>query len=201
MTSAAVRVIAFDVMDTLLVDPFREALRAATGLTPQEFFDRRDPELYPAFERGEFDEATYWARHRELGVAIDPEVFHQVRRERIDWIDGIPELLDELDGTLELVTASNYPVWIEELAERFLAARFSHVVASCHLGVRKPEPVFFARLLACIDAAPHETLFVDDRERNVAAARAAGLRAHRFTDVATLRRWLRDQGVAVATPW
>lgn len=200
MRHRPVRVIAFDVMDTLLEDPFREALTAASGMAPQEFFARRDPDLYPAFERGEIDEATYWARHHELGIDIDPQVFHAVRRERIGWIDGIPELLAELDGTLQLVTASNYPVWIEDLADRFLGAHFTHVLASCHLGVRKPEVAFFERLLGRVAAQPDETLFVDDREKNVAGARAAGLRSHRFSDVPTLRRWLHTEGVAVATP-
>ncbi len=200
MTTPPVRVVAFDVMDTLLVDPFREALRAATDLSPREFFARRDPDLYPAFERGEIDETAYWQRHRELGLTVDPEAFHRVRRERIDWVDGIPELLDELDGELRLVTASNYPVWIEELADRFLAAHFSQVLASCHLGVRKPEPAFFEALLVRVGARVEETLFVDDREGNVEGARAVGLRAHHFTGVSRLRHWLHDEGVAVATP-
>jgi HAD superfamily hydrolase (TIGR01509 family) len=195
-----VRTVAFDVMDTVLVDPFREALTAATGLTPAQLFARRDPELYPAFERGEIDEATYWARHAERGLDVDPSRFHAVRRARTDWIDGMRELLDDLDGLVERVTASNYPVWIEELTGTHLAERFETVLASHHLGVRKPDPAFFERLLDRLGRCVDEVLFVDDRERNVEAARQVGLRAHRFTDATALRRWLAAQGLTIAVP-
>ena len=195
--SRRVATVAFDVMDTVLTDPFREALRAATGLEPRRFFELRDPDLYPSFERGEIDEATYWRRHDELGIPIDPDTFHRVRREGLRWMRGMPELLDELAGRVERVTASNYPVWIEELAERVLAGRFERVVASCHLGVRKPDLDFYVRLLARLERDPDEVLFVDDREGNVEAARAAGLRSHRFVDVGSLRRWLADEGVPI----
>jgi HAD superfamily hydrolase (TIGR01509 family) len=195
-----VRTVAFDVMDTVLVDPFREALTAATGLTPAQLFARRDPELYPAFERGEIDEATYWARHAERGLDVDPSRFHAVRRARTDWIDGMRELLDDLDGLVERVTASNYPVWIEELTGTHLAERFETVLASHHLGVRKPDPAFYERLLAVEGLAPSQVVFVDDREVNVEAAREVGIAAHHFRDATTLRGWLAGRGVPVGAP-
>jgi FMN hydrolase / 5-amino-6-(5-phospho-D-ribitylamino)uracil phosphatase len=197
VTRDVIRTVAFDVMDTVLHDPFREALEAATGMEPRRFFQLRDPELYRSLERGEIDEQTYWRRLRERGIAIDPEVFHRVRRDRIRWIDGMAELLDALDGVVERATASNYPVWIEDLADRFLDGRFEHVVASCHLGVRKPDHAFYAALLERLGRCADEVLFVDDREANVEAARELGVRSHRFTDVATLRGWLVDEGVAI----
>lgn len=190
-----VRVVLFDVMDTVLVDPFREALRACSPLAPEELFARRDPDLWPAFERGELDEAGYWAGWDAAGLAYDREAFHAARRAGTRWVDGMPELLDDLAGVVDRVAASNYPVWIEELADEHLGDRFERVLASHHLGVRKPDTVFFERLLARIDARAHETVFVDDREVNVAAAREAGITSHRFVDAATLRAWLRDRGI------
>ncbi len=198
MGAAVVRVVAFDVMDTVVRDPFREALEAATGMTPSRFFRRRDPDLYRSLERGEIDETTYWQRLREAGIDADPAEFHRVRLDRTTWIDGMPELLDDLDGVVERATASNYPVWIDDLATRLLDGRFEHVVASCHLGVRKPDAGFFAALLERIGRRVDEVLFVDDREVNVEAAQDCGLRSHLFTDVATLRRWLISEGVGLA---
>lgn len=193
-----VRVVAFDVMDTVLRDPYREALEAATSLPLSALLARRDPSVYPAFERGELDEDTYWAHYTAAGLDVDPAAFHAVRRAGSRFLPGMAALLDELDGQVRRVTASNYPVWIEELATGPLAGRFEQVVASCHLGVRKPDASFFERLLDAVDAASHEVLFVDDRVENVEAARAIGLRAHRFTGAVALRAWLRGQGVAVA---
>jgi FMN hydrolase / 5-amino-6-(5-phospho-D-ribitylamino)uracil phosphatase len=195
--AAGIRVVAFDLMDTVLHDPFREALEAATGLSLAELFARRDPTVYPAFERGELDEAAYWAHYAAAGIEVDPDVFHRIRRERTTFVPGMAELLDDLAGVVVRAAASNYPVWVEELTEQHLLDRFERVIASHHLGVRKPEPAFFARLVAALDVAPAEVLFVDDREDNVAGADRAGLRAHRFVDASTLRRWLADHEVPI----
>jgi HAD superfamily hydrolase (TIGR01509 family) len=190
-----VRVVLFDVMDTLLVDPFREALRACTPLPLEELFRLRDADLWPAFERGELDETGYWAGWEAAGLPHDPEAFHAARRAGTRWIEGMPELLDALDGLVQRVTASNYPVWIEELATEHLDGRFERIIASHHLGVRKPDPTFFERLLDEVGVAPGEAVFVDDREANVQAAEDLGIRSHRFEDAPTLARWLAGLGL------
>ena len=54
---------------------------------------------------------------------------------------------------------------------------FEHVVDSSEVGVRKPDPAIFRIALARLgDPAPERTLFVDDYEGNLVAARALGLR-------------------------
>jgi HAD superfamily hydrolase (TIGR01509 family) len=191
----AVRVVAFDLMDTVVHDPFREALEAATGLGLAELFTRRDPSAYPAFERGEIDEATYWAHYAAAGVAVDPDAFHRVRRAGIRFLPGMAELLDDLAGVVVRAAASNYPVWVEDLYDDHLGGRIDRLVASCHLGVRKPDPVFFRRLTEVLEVAAEEVCFVDDRDDNVEAARRAGLRGHRFGGVRGLRGWLAAEGV------
>ena len=55
---------------------------------------------------------------------------------------------------------------------------FEHVIDSSEVGVRKPDPKIFRIALARLgDPAPERTLFLDDFEGNLAAARALGLRA------------------------
>jgi HAD superfamily hydrolase (TIGR01493 family) len=193
-----VRAVAFDVMDTLVHDPFREALEAATGLPLAEVFARREPAVYPAFERGDIDEAAYWAHYDRAGIVVDPAEFHRVRRAGIRWLPGMATLLDELGPLVRRVTASNYPVWIDELAADHLGDRLDEIVASCHLGHRKPDPAFYRALLERLGLPADEVLFVDDRDENVLAAQEIGLRSHRFADAAGLRAWLADAGVAVA---
>lgn len=190
--------IAFDVMDTLLRDPFREALEAATGRCLPELSRVRDPAAYPAFERGELDEASYWATYARAGVPADPDAFHRARRAGTRWLPGMRALLAELDGVVLRATASNYPHWIDELATTHLDGAVDAVVASWHLGVRKPEIAFFVALLERLDRSADEVLFLDDREQNVEAARAAGLRALRFTDACAARSWIAAQGVELA---
>lgn len=194
-----IRVVAFDLMDTVVRDPFREALRAATGLSLRELFARRPPHVYPAFERDELEEDAYWAMYDDLGVAVDPSEFHRVRLEGTTFLAGMAELLDDLAGRVVRATASNYPRWIDDLADTVLAGRFDEIVASCHLGARKPDTEFYERLLDRLECTADQVLFVDDREVNVEAAREVGIVAHRFEDAAGVRTFLADHGVAVAS--
>lgn len=192
-----IRAVAFDLMDTVLRDPFREALTAATGLPIEELFARRDPAVYPAFERGELDEAAYWDHYDRAGIEADPEMFHRTRRAGLAWLPGMGELLDDLDGRVLRAAASNYPVWIDELTVSHLAGRIDRVVASHHLGVRKPDPAFYVGLLDVLALDPGEVLFVDDRAENVAAAARQGIGAYLFDGAGGVRRWLADHGIAL----
>jgi HAD superfamily hydrolase (TIGR01509 family) len=191
------RVLAYDLMDTLLRDPYREALEAGAGMPLEELARRRGSgwSAWPAFERGEIDEDEYWATHARAGIAFDVEAFHRVRRAGYAWIDGMPELVAALAGRVRQVVASNYPVWIEEVAAHHLGDRFEVVIASHHVGVRKPEQGFYAALIEELGATPADVLFVDDREVNVTAAREAGLRSHLFTGAEDLRTRLAAEGL------
>ncbi len=194
---AHVRAVAFDLMDTVLTDPFRDALEAASGRPVAELFALRDPDVYPAFERGEIDEETYWDHYRTRGVHIDADRFHRVRRRGLDYVEGMGQLLDELDGVVVRATASNYPVWITELEDSLLHGRFERVVSSWHLGVRKPEEAFYEALLGQLELSASAVAFVDDREPNVESARRLGMPAHLFRDVTALRNWLAGLGLPV----
>lgn len=195
-----IRAVAFDLMDTVVRDPYREALSAATDTSLRTMFEHRDPDLYPSLERGEIDEDVYWDHHRALGIEVDPDRFHRVRRAGTTWLPGMAELLDDLDGAVLRVTASNYPVWVEELAAEVLGDRFDRVLASCHLGARKPDPRFYERLLDELGLDAGQVAFVDDREVNVEAAKAAGMPAQRFENARRLRAWLSRLGVPMMPP-
>jgi putative hydrolase of the HAD superfamily len=192
-----IRAIAFDVMDTLVVDQYRNALLAATGLTFPELVKRRPEGVYAAFECGLLTEDEYWQRFRDAGITCDPDAFHQVRHAGTRWIDGMDTLLDDLAGKVLRVTASNYPVWIDELARGILASRLDRVIASYQLGVRKPDPTFYEKLLDATDLTPEQVLFIDDREENVESAKKFGIASHQFVDAATLRGWIASYGISL----
>lgn len=187
-----------DLMGTVLYDPYLEAIEAGTGMSLRDVIRIKDPHSWPDFEMGRIDEAEFVRRFftaDESARVFDVAAFHRVRQEGYRFLPGMEELLDEVEGVACYI-ASNYPVWIEELGERFgFADRFDGVYASCHLGVRKPDPGFFQRLLQTIDLPAGACLFVDDRAVNCDAAAALGMRTHVFVDAAGLRARLRDEGV------
>ncbi len=190
--------LALDLMGTVLFDPYRQALRAALGLEGPlhaEAFEGRDVDAWPAFERGEIDEPTFAARFwHDPARVFDLVAFNRVRRHLTAYLPGMQALVGEVAQVVPVWIASNYPRWIDEHLLRFgLDQLVAGSLASCDIGVRKPDPAFYAGLLRCVGVPPTELLFVDDREDNCAGARAAGLTTHRFVDAATLRAWLRDE--------
>lgn len=197
-TAPRLEAVCFDLMGTVLYDPYLEALEAATGLDEARAHARKDPSCWPDFEIAKIDEAEFAARFFGDGAQrFDLDAFHRARRGGYRYLPGMAELIDALEGRVARYVASNYPVWIEELRERFaFAGRFEGVYASCHLGVRKPDATFYERLLDGIGHEPAACLFVDDREVNCEAAERAGMRAHLFADAADLATRLRAEGVS-----
>lgn len=195
------RALCLDLMDTVLRDPYVEAIRAATGLDLATVARLRDPTAWPAFERGEITEAQFAARfwadpacpHR-----FDLDAFHRARREGYHYLPGMAELLDACAGKVRRYVLSNYPAWIDEVcATHLLDARVEGVYASHALGVRKPDARFYERFLEATGHAPASCLFVDDRAANCDAAARAGMRVHVFDGAAGLAARLRAEGIDV----
>ena len=122
------------------------------------------------------------------------------------YFDRWEEMLGgEIGGTVELLAelrAAGMPLYAltNWSAETFVIARerfellswFDGVVVSGEERMIKPDPAFFRLLLDRFGLAPEATFYVDDSEPNVAAARALGLDAVRFTGPEQLRRELAE---------
>lgn len=198
MTTRSVRCVAFDVMGTLLHDPYREALAAGTGgMDLEELRRRRGPGLHAQLERGEISEEEYWRRHREAGIPVDPAAFHVARRAGYRWIDGMRTLVADVRARCRVVGATNYPSWIAELEEGLLGDCLDAVHASHELGVRKPAAGYYRALLRRLELPAHRVVLVDDRDENVRGARRCGLRAVTTMLAPQLREELRSVGVPV----
>ena len=169
------RVVVFDVMDTLLHDPYREAYRAGTGLTFDAFASLGTEPAYRALERAEIDEDAYWSIVRASGAEVDEDRFHATRRAAYRWLPGMRELLDRTAARDRVILSSNYPAtWIADVRTRFFDDVPVEVCGSCELGACKPERRFFDRLRDRLGLDPARTVLVDDAARNVDGAVATG---------------------------
>ena len=63
-----------------------------------------------------------------------------------------------------------------------LDALFSPIVVSAECGSGKDGPAIFLHALEHVDAAPHESIFIDNNKRNLLAAAALGMRTIHFDD-------------------
>jgi epoxide hydrolase-like predicted phosphatase len=71
-------------------------------------------------------------------------------------------------------------------------AEFDVYVNSADVGLCKPDPAIYLLTLERLDIASQETVFLDDNERNVEAARALGMHAIHVTDLAAAMEELEE---------
>ncbi len=189
----AIRLLALDLMDTLVVDPYREALVVTTGMTLEALEPLRNEAAWHDFELGRIDERTYAQRFLPASAGgFDIERYKRELHRRYAWVPGMERLSIRIATRVPIHVLSNYPCWYEELRARFLLDRF----ASGHhpsylLRARKPSPDYFRQALLRIGIEASAVLFVDDRATNIDAARDAGMRAILFEGAEPLEEALR----------
>ena len=71
------------------------------------------------------------------------------------------------------------------------------VTVSGEIGLIKPDAAIYERHARDFDLVPAHTLFIDDAEKNVEGARAAGWNAVHFTDAEKLKSDLAAHGITL----
>lgn len=79
-------------------------------------------------------------------------------------------------------------------------SRFDVLVWSYQLHMAKPDPAIYRYVLSQLGTRPEETLFIDDRQVNIDAADAMGMKGVLFTTVKQLRTDLIEQGLDAEVP-
>src|SRR5262245_27279245 len=90
------RVILWDVMDTLVVDPFRHVMPGFFEMTLPELLREKHPSAWPQFERSELSEQEFLTCFFKDGRTYDREGFKACIRRSYRWIAGVEPLLAEL---------------------------------------------------------------------------------------------------------
>jgi FMN phosphatase YigB (HAD superfamily) len=163
-----VRAVFFDVGETLIDEEriWREVARSA-GLAPHVVWAA----LGKTIERGE-DHSSLWGH---LGMHRPEGVWERHGYDVGDLFPDAAACLERLraDG-LFVGIAGNQSAAMESWARSALSVDV--VTSSAGLGVSKPDPVFFERLVELAGVAPHDLAYVGDRADNDARpALAAGL--------------------------
>jgi len=194
-------VLVFDVMDTLVVDPFHHELPAFFGLTFEQFLAEKHPTAWIQFETARLGEADYARQLFRDRRPVDLPGLRAHLAAAYRWVDGMHELLADLSAAgHELHALSNYGVWYHLIDDELGLSRYlDWSFVSWDTGLRKPDPRAYAQVERRLQRPTNELLFVDDRQANVAAARARGWGGIRFTDAGRLREQLHRRGVATDT--
>jgi putative hydrolase of the HAD superfamily len=141
-----------------------------------------------AYDRGALSAATYWETvARDLEKAIDADVLRALidadtvvwtrpNVEMMEWSARLNRagiktgILSNIGDAMELGVLGRFPA----------LAEFSHHTFSHRLGIAKPDAEIYRHAVEGLGVPAGEILFVDDREENIAAARAAGMEAVQY---------------------
>ena len=142
--------------------------RLETGELPLVEYLQRLERRAPDLLGRPLDLESYRAFTAASPLAVHWPVVHRARALRDD---GVPlALLTNNVREFGDAWRSSFPV--DEL--------FVHVVDSCEVGMRKPDPRIYRHTCELLDVGPTAAVFVDDNLENCAAAAAVGLEAVRF---------------------
>lgn len=159
-----------------------------------------DGDYFARADRGEWTAEQCLA---EFGARLD------FRLSRADWVMARREAMTPFDDMLALVSQLRSHVQIalltnndlllaETLDEVFPSIRplfGQHCYVSAELKLAKPDPAIFSHIVNRLGIAPHEAVFVDDLEENVAGAMRAGLQSFHFTGFAAFKQALGSLGL------
>ncbi|HEX2450186.1 MAG TPA: HAD family phosphatase [Gemmatimonadales bacterium] len=100
-------------------------------------------------------------------------------------------------GRYRLMTINNESAELNQhrIAQFGLREIFAAFFSSCWVGVLKPAPRIYEVALAMSQAEAGESVFIDDRERNLEPASALGMQTLRYTGALQLRQQLAGLGV------
>jgi putative hydrolase of the HAD superfamily len=169
------------------------------GIDHDDYTLRHD-EVVAAFEEGRMTLDEYLDRT----VFVRPRSFTPEDFKKFMYLQSRPfpdslSVARELAATrsVRMSTASNESDELSRYRIRLfgLTQIFDTFLASCWIGARKPAPNFFERCVEISGARAEKSLFVDDREENVAGAAAFGFKAILFQSAEQLRGALAASGL------
>ena len=140
---------------------------------PEEDIDR----AYVEASLGKMEATAIW-RHMGVPSALEDDYLAGHR-----LIDGTPDALAALKKKFDGLACLSNDVssWSRKLRQRFaLATWIDTWFISGDMGLRKPSPAIYRQAIESLGVAPGDVTFVDDRLRNLDAAREIGLRTILF---------------------
>ena len=141
-------ILLFDVMGTLVYDPFYREVPAFFGMTLKQLIECKHPTAGCSLNSVAFPNLN--SEHVFSGRSdLRPASLKECMVQAYEFLPGTEELLRTLRGMgYELHLFSNYSKWYQLIEDRLNLSRFADwSFVSCDLGLRKPSGEAFASVL------------------------------------------------------
>ncbi|KAF8015410.1 hypothetical protein BT93_H1035 [Corymbia citriodora subsp. variegata] len=161
-------ILLFDIMDTIVRDPFYQDIPAFFGMPLKELIACKHPTAWIEFEKGLIDEMELARKFFKDGRPFDLEGLKTCMRRGFSYLEGMEELLQELkENGYEIHAFTNYPIWYKMIEEKLKISRYlAWTFCSCITGKRKPDLDFYLDALRHLKVDPPSCVFIDDRKQN-----------------------------------
>ncbi|KAL1187688.1 Flavin mononucleotide hydrolase 1, chloroplatic [Cardamine amara subsp. amara] len=195
-------VLLFDVMDTIVRDPFYHDVPAFFGMSMKELLECKHPLAWIEFEKGLIDEEELARKFFIDGRDFDLEGLKDYMRSGYSYLDGMQELLQTLKAhNFEIHAFTNYPIWYKIIEDKLkLSDYLSWTFCSCFVGKRKPDPKFYLEVVGHLGVEPSDCIFIDDRPTNVKCAIEIGMGGLCFENADSLAKDLSHLGINLSVP-
>lgn len=180
----------------------RDAVLGRFGVERDEF-ERRHAEANDPWEKGlisteEYLNRTVFWKQRDFTWQ---EIFEAIKAESKVLPNTALEILQQLAASeaFELAIVNNESKDLNDFRIRkfdFLNL-FDAFISSCYVGLRKPDTKIYRLALDVLQREPDEVAFIDDREKNVAAANETGIHGIEYKNAAQLASELEKLGISV----
>ncbi len=199
-----IRAIYWDIGGVLLTNGWDHQERARVlqqFSIPRDEYEAHHSEANDRWERGEltddeFLKQTIFFKER----SFTPAQFLQAVREQSQWLPGgarnvIAALRKSSGLKMAMLNNESGPLNDYRIETFGLTQYFDGFFCSAYLGMRKPEPRMFRAGVALLHFKPEQCVFIDDRDKNCAAAAQVGLHAIQYKGEEPLKDALRAVGV------
>ena len=153
----------------------------------------------------EQDRGRTWDEAVALKVAEFPQHAALIERFHTHWHDAVPGPIEDSVAALRALHGAGEPVYgitnfsAEKWAEcqdRFdFLNLFTDVVVSAHERIIKPDPTIFRLFLDRNGLSAEDCLFIDDSEKNIAAASGIGMQTMHFDGSVAVTKALQVKGL------
>lgn len=204
------RAVIFDYGMVLTGQPDQEAHAAMVRLTglPADQFENLYWADRHAYDEGRLTGIMFWQNIvRDAKLNLGPAEIEELNRyDARMWTTQSPAMLA---WQLELKERGVLTAILSNMGDSVLAnmkrefdwlPRFDVLVWSYQLHMAKPDPAIYLHTLQKLGTRPDQTLFIDDKQVNIDAARALGMPAILFSTVEHLRRDLIAAGLDAELP-
>jgi putative hydrolase of the HAD superfamily len=200
----SIRAVIFDYGMVLTGQPVQEAHEGMVRITelPVDEFEKFYWADRHAYDEGKLSGTTFWQKFKaDSGLPLTEEQLEELNRlDAKMWTTSDPRMLawhDQLrQRGIRTAILSNMGDSVLENIEREFAwiHGFDALVWSFQLGMAKPAPDIYRHALEKLETRPGETLFLDDKQVNIDAARELGIEGLLFNGIDQLRRDLVARG-------